>query len=169
MLNLVYCTSVQVAGSTVTQFTLVVSASDTSINGTALVATNDNEIDIMGTLEPVQENESPSIFYFDSSTSRLVTDSALSGEERFAYTIYDNYTSSVRFDIGSNISGDIAYPIFTISEDGDLISPGNLTWAWCPDEFNVGNGYYLPGSITLGDVAEGCEAIDGLTAVDATV
>lgn len=130
------------------------------------MATNDNEIDIVGVLEPVQENGSPSVFYFDSSTSRLVTASALTNEERFAYTLYSNYTSSVRFDIGSNIVGDIAYPIFMISDDGTVIAPKNLTWAWCPDEFNVGDGYYLPGSITLGDIAEGCEAINGLIAVD---
>lgn len=74
----------------------------------------------------------------------------------------------MRFNIGSNISGDIAYPIFDIVDDGTVIAPNNLTWAWCPDEFNVGNGYYLPGSITLGDLAEGCEAINGLRAVDAT-
>lgn len=113
----------------------------------------------------MQEGGSPSIFYFDSSTSRLVTDSALTNEERFAYTLYGNYTSSVRFNIGSNISGDIAYPIFTIADNGTLIAPNNLAWAWCPDDFNVGNGYYLPGSITLGDIAEGCEAINGLVAV----
>lgn len=133
-----------------------------------MVATNNNEIDIEGTLELVQYNGCPSIFYFDSRTGRLVTDSDLTGQERFAYTLYANYTSSLRFDIASNLSEDAPYPIFTIANDGSLIAPNNLTWAWCPDENNVGNGYYLPGSITLGDIAEGCEAINGLIVAGAT-
>ena len=112
-------------------------------------------------LQPVQGNGSPSIFYFDLATGRLVTDSALTYKERFACTPYGNYTSSVRFNIGSNLSGDIAYPISKIADDETVIAPNKLTWAWYPDDFNVGNGYYLPGSITLGDLAEGCEAING--------
>lgn len=119
-------------------------------------------------LQPVQGNGSPSIFYFNSATGRLVTGSALTYKERFAYTLYGNYTSSVRFNIGSNLSSDIAYPIFKIADDGTVIAPNKLTWAWCPDEFNIGNSYYLPGSITLGDLVEGCEVINGLRAVDAT-
>lgn len=154
--------------TTPSQFTLVVSASDSSINGTSLYATNNNEIDIQGILEPAEYATSASIFYFDSTSGDLVTDSDLTGGERLAYTLYSNFTSSLRFDLASDIWGSIYYPKFTIADDGTFSAGSNLTWGWCPDEFNVGDGYYLPGSITLGAIAEGCEAIDGLIAVDAS-
>lgn len=124
-------------------------------------------MDIEGVLQPVMSsNEQPSTFYFDSSTGRLATNSSTSYEERFAYTLYSNYTSSLRFDIPSQKSGGVYYPKFTIADNGSFRA-GNLTWGWCPDEENVGDGWYLPGSITLGDIFHGCEAIDGLVAVAA--
>jgi hypothetical protein len=150
------------------QFTLVIAASDSSINGLAVVDTNNNEIDIEGVLQPNLGNGDPTVFYFDSATGHLATNSTLTGAERFGYTLYSNFTSSLRFNDGDNISGDVGYPTFTVGDDGLLSAGGNLTWAWCPDDFNVGDGWYLPGSVTLGSIAKGCEKIDGLTAVAAS-
>lgn len=107
----------------------------------------------------------PTVFYFDSATGHLATNSTLTGSERFGYTLYSNDTSSLRFNDVDNISGNVAYPKFTVGDDGLLSAGSNLTWAWCPDDFNVGDGWYLPGSVTLGSIAKGCEKIDGLKAV----
>ncbi|KAH8689458.1 hypothetical protein BGW36DRAFT_412252 [Talaromyces proteolyticus] len=149
------------------KFKLIISASDSSINNCSLQATNDNEVDIMGTLQPAQyPGEEASVFYFDSVTGDLVTDSDLTGRKRYAYTLYSNYTSSLRFDVQG--AWDESYsPKFTIANDGTFSPPNNLTWSWCPDDFNVGNGIYLPGSITLGPVFHGCEALYGVKAVAA--
>ncbi|OKL63200.1 hypothetical protein UA08_01140 [Talaromyces atroroseus] len=160
--------SASLASEVPSQFNLIILSSDPGINGSALIATNDEEIDIEGVLQPVEGQETPAIFYFDSKTGRLVTTSETSYQERFAYTLYSNYTSSLRFDIASDISGGIYYPKFTVAADGSFSAGSNLTWAWCPDDFDAGNGYYLPGSITLGAIAKGCEAIDGLVAVAAS-
>lgn len=107
----------------------------------------------------------PYFFSIDQTSGRLTTPSETIGEPRVAYILYSNFTSSLRFDIVNQL-GDVYFPKYTISNDGSF-KVGNLTWAWCPDEFNVGNGYYLPGSITLGSVYHGCEAVDGLFAVAA--
>ncbi|QKX61715.1 uncharacterized protein TRUGW13939_08870 [Talaromyces rugulosus] len=150
-------------------FNLILIASDSSINGSSLIATNAYEVDSMGLLMPVNEDPDPgtgpavaSVFYTDAATGTLCTNSLLTGIQRFAYTAYSNYTSSLRFDTMENNAGlNVSFPPFTL-KNGWLTAPGNLTWAWCPDSDDVGDAWYLPGTVTLGSVFHGCEAIDGL-------
>lgn len=160
--------SIYSAADAPAQFNLVILASDSSINGSAVDDTNNNEIDIEGVLEPNMGYGDPTVFYFDSATGHLATNSTISGSERYGYTLYSNSTSSLRFNDIDNISDGVGYPKFTVGDDGLLSAGSNLTWAWCPDDFNVGNGWYLPGSITLGAIAKGCEEIEGLVAVAPT-
>lgn len=113
------------------KFTLVISASDTSINGFTAIATNNTEADIEGVLQPVMGQDQASVFYIGESTGHVVTDSEISGEQRFGYIFYANYTSSLRFGFPASLARTVYYPNFTISEDGSFSTVGNdnLTWA----------------------------------------
>ncbi|KAH8699313.1 hypothetical protein BGW36DRAFT_426974 [Talaromyces proteolyticus] len=138
------------------------------LNGDSLYATNDNKTDTEGVLVT---GAAPGIFFFDNSTGHLATVSDISSETRFGYTLYSNYTGSVRFDVLENHNTTtVYYPKFAfVQNDGGWFVPlANLSFIWCQEGSHVDDPLYMPGSVALSltRVVDDCYTISSLTGVD---
>jgi hypothetical protein len=143
------------------------SSAHNELNGGHLYATNGNKTDTEGVL--VTTGLEQSVFFFDNSTGHLATVSDISGETRFGYTLYSNYTGSVFFDVPENHENTtVYYPKFAFVDDGGwFVPPGNLSFIWCQEGSQVDDPSYVPASvaISLTRILDDCYAISSLTGI----